>query len=126
MVRRSSALLLMAVLVTVLLPAGEGATRCPRCGKLGRCCCLVRSVPTPGAHCARNGDQAACAMKRPVADPTGMRAVQVLPDRTGAVRDLVPMPPLVLSGRVAAAGSSLPTPFQLSPPTPPPRDLRLV
>jgi hypothetical protein len=122
MMRPAAALLLTALLLA-LLPLGEGWARCPRTGKIGRCCCM-RSTAAPGAHCAMRDGRAACSLKSSGEPPAAMHDLQVLPDRDGTLGGLRAMSSPKLSGRVVDAGFLPPAPFRLTPPTPPPRAFR--
>jgi hypothetical protein len=122
MMRPAAALLLTALLLA-LLPLGEGLTRCPRTGKIGRCCC-TRPTAAPGAHCAMRDGRSACSLRRSTAFPAAMHDLQFVPDRDGTLGGLRAMPSPKPSGRVVDAGFHPPAPFHLSPPTPPPRAFR--
>jgi hypothetical protein len=131
---RAAALLLLATLLAGLLPAAQG-DGCRLCGKLGRCCCFTEATPATAAraataaashtHCDMEGGRAACSLTRSAARPAAFRSAQTLPERTGAFAALaLPDAPDAI-GRAGQAGARRPSPFHLSPPTPPPR-LRLV
>jgi hypothetical protein len=124
---RAAAFLLLATMAAALSPAGQG-DGCRFCGKLGRCCCLVRPAaarPASG-HCAMSAKSGSCSLSRPATRPAAFRSLQTLPEPTGAFAVLsLPRVPDA-AGRVTEAGAQRPTPFHLSPPTPPPRLLQLV
>ncbi|HEX3531106.1 MAG TPA: hypothetical protein VH988_28935 [Thermoanaerobaculia bacterium] len=121
---RPIALLLLITLLTALLPvAGEG---CRLCGKIGRCCCFTRMAARPAAaHCSMM--KGACSLDRSASQPAGLRAPQTLPERTGDLAGLFaalvrPEPTALLAAPQAPRVLRL----AATPPTPPPRVLRIV
>ena len=118
----------MITLLTALVPVqGEG---CRLCGRIGRCCCFTHpAAKLPmNAHCAMMGKgSAACSMDRSASRPAAFRGPQTLPERTGtfAVRFAAPSRPV--PARFLAAPQALrPVRLASSPPTPPPRALRIA
>jgi hypothetical protein len=69
----------------------------------------------------------ACSIDRSAALPAALRAPEMLPERPGAFAALaLPAIPAACCGLLAAASARRPSPFYASPPTPPPRIVRLV
>jgi hypothetical protein len=120
---RPIALVLLVTLLAALLPASQGAG-CRVSGKAGRCCCLPAQT---AAHCMMHGRRPACSIDRSAALPAALRAPEMLPERPGAFTALA-LPAILASccGLLAATAARRPSPFYASPPTPPPRILRLV
>jgi hypothetical protein len=73
-----------------------------------------------------SGSSDVCSLTRAAGRPAAFRTAQTLPQRTGAFAVLsLPSGPDV-AGCVIQAAARRPTAFHPSPPTPPPRLLRLV
>jgi len=73
-----------------------------------------------------SGSSDVCSLTRSAGRPAAFRNAQTLPERTGAFAVLILPGGPDVAGCVIPAGARRPTAFHLSPPTPPPRLLRLV